>query len=122
MQTLTFNPVLAAPWTLNLPSTPAITNIPANITPAALENLINKAQGGANIRVGGVGQIYTFTYGGTFAGQDVSQASASTASTVVEQNGGAANELFGGETVNTPCSSSARPGGGWGIQTSEIRV
>lgn len=103
VQTLTFNPVLAAPWTLNLPSTPAITNIPANITPAALENLINQAQGGANIRVGGIaGQIYTFTYGGTFAGQDVSQASASAASTVVEQNGGAANELFGGETVNTP--------------------
>ncbi len=104
VQTMTFNPVLAAPWTLNLQGTPAITNIPANITPSALEALIAQAQGGLNVRVGGVaGQTYTFTYGGTFAGQDVGSAGASPSPTsVVEQNGGTSNEIFGGETVNTP--------------------
>lgn len=90
-----------------------VTDLPFNITPSALESLINQAYGATNVRVGGIaGLTYTFTFIGATAGVDVSQLGASSLTLaggspitnipVTEvQPGGNVNPLPATETVGT---------------------
>ena len=108
VETITFAPAMTTGiWNLRVLNTTDILNIPFNISPSALENMINTALGANNVRVGGLaGLIYTFTYVGTLAGTSVIPASVTFApagiapSQVTNVPGGV--PIVGGETVATP--------------------